>query len=282
MVSATRYGASVTIRLRVYSLRFSYRCTDKPSIGCSSAVSMRPTGPAPITCTWPLKDGDSRAVALDADTVISLLEPHRQCREAKRANELQARRSVKAYLLGYASAVVDELHREIQLGALDQGDHRLQVVLLLRRDAELVALDLDLNALRGLVADQLADLLGLVGGDALLDAGGDLDLATGRSWVAGLQCLERDAALDQLALEHVEDGERAVFRVGAHLYAVLALPLDRGAGVLEVEPLRDLARGLVQGVVDLLTVDLAHDVERRVAGHRASPSASSACYRLSV
>ena len=37
----------------------------------------------------------------------------------------------------------------------------------------------------------------------------------------------------------------------------------------EVEPLRELLRGLVEGVVDLLPVDLAHDVERRV-GHGSS------------
>src|SRR5215510_5579723 len=178
--------------------------------------------------------------------------------------------------------IVDELHREVEILALDQCDDLLQVVLLLRRDAELVALDLDLDALGSLVADQLADLLGLVLGDALLDAGGDLDLPAGRTGVAGVEGLERDAALDQLALEHVEDRERPVLGVRAHLDAVLALPLDRRAGVLEVEPLRDLAGGLVERVVDLLPVDLAHDVERRVAGHRASPSALSACYRLSV
>ena len=46
----------------------------------------------------------------------------------------------------------------------------------------------------------------------------------------------------------------------------LAGPLDLGAGALEVVALRDLARRLGQGVVDLLAVDLADDVERRV-GH---------------
>ena len=40
----------------------------------------------------------------------------------------------------------------------------------------------------------------------------------------------------------------------------------RRARALEVEAGGDLARGLAQGVVDLLTVQLAHDVEARV-GH---------------
>ena len=47
---------------------------------------------------------------------------------------------------------------------------------------------------------------------------------------------------------------------------LLAGPRDGRPGVLEVVALRDLLGGLVQGVVDLLMVDLAHDVERRV-GH---------------
>ena len=43
-----------------------------------------------------------------------------------------------------------------------------------------------------------------------------------------------------------------------------------GSGVLEVEPLSDLPGRLVERVVHLLAVDLAHDVERRVAGHGSS------------
>ena len=54
----------------------------------------------------------------------------------------------------------------------------------------------------------------------------------------------------------------------------LAGPGDLGAGALEVVAGRRLLGGLVQGVVDLLAVDLAHDVERRVS-HAAAP-----CYRL--
>jgi heat shock protein HtpX len=61
-----------------------------------------------------------------------------------------------------ASAVVGELQGEVELLALQQRDHRLQVVLLLGRHPQLVALDLRLHALGALVADELADLLGVV------------------------------------------------------------------------------------------------------------------------
>ena len=44
-------GASWTMRVRVYSRRLSYRRTAICSIGWSNAVSIRPTGPAPTTCT---------------------------------------------------------------------------------------------------------------------------------------------------------------------------------------------------------------------------------------
>ncbi len=60
------------------------------------------------------------------------------------------------------SAVVVELHREVVVLALHQGDHFLQVVALLASHPQLVALDLDLDSLGSLVAVQLADLLGIL------------------------------------------------------------------------------------------------------------------------
>src|SRR5207302_8281815 len=50
---------------RVYSRRFSYRRTENPSIDWSNAVSNRPTGPAPRTCTR-LQEGSVSAL-VDAD-----------------------------------------------------------------------------------------------------------------------------------------------------------------------------------------------------------------------
>src|ERR1700753_3081745 len=67
------------------------------------------------------------------------------------------------------SPVVDELQGEVELHALQQGDDRLQVVLLLGRDAKLLTLDLSPDALRPLVPDDLGQLLGIVLGDALLE-----------------------------------------------------------------------------------------------------------------
>ena len=58
----------------------------------------------------------------------------------------------------------------------------------------------------------------------------------------------------------------AVVGARGDLDRLVALPLDRGAGALEVEARGDLPGGLSQCVVDLLAVDLADDVERRV-GH---------------
>ena len=91
------------------------------------------------------------------------------------------------------SAVVVELQGDVEVGAAQQLLHRLQVVALLAADPQLVALDLRLDALGALVADELGDLLGGVGLDALLDPGGDLvDLARGLRLV-GVQRLQRDA-----------------------------------------------------------------------------------------
>src|SRR6476469_9051311 len=72
------------------------------------------------------------------------------------------------------SAVVVELERDVEVRSAEQLLHRLQVVALLAADPQLVSLDLRLDALGALVADQLGDLLRGVGLDALLDPGGDL------------------------------------------------------------------------------------------------------------
>ena len=58
---------------------------------------------------------------------------------------------------------------------------------------------------------------------------------------------------------------------GFLLDAVLALPLHRCAGPAEVESLAEIFARLVECVVDLLSVDLADDVEGRVARHVRYP-----------
>ena len=99
------------------------------------------------------------------------------------------------------SAVVVELQGDVEVRAAQQLLDRLQVVALLAADPELVALDLRLDALRALVADQLGDLLRDVGLDALLDARGDLvDLAGGLRLV-GVERLQRDLRLISFSLK---------------------------------------------------------------------------------
>src|SRR6266699_1225731 len=68
------------------------------------------------------------------------------------------------------SAVVDELQCQSEVFALHQGDDRLQVILLLGRDAQFLALHLGPDSLRPRVPDELGDLPGVVGGDAFLEA----------------------------------------------------------------------------------------------------------------
>src|SRR5699024_7441249 len=61
---------------------------------------------------------------------------------------------------------------------------------------------------------------------------------------------------------------RALLGAARDLDPVLALPSDGGPGALEVEPLGHFLGGLVQGVVDLLSVELGHDVETGFGGQR--------------
>src|ERR1700728_429337 len=65
-------------------------------------------------------------------------------------------------------AVVDELQRHLEVGLFQHRDDGLQVVALLAGDADLVALDLGLDGLGTLVANELGDLLGILAVDALL------------------------------------------------------------------------------------------------------------------
>jgi hypothetical protein len=163
------------------------------------------------------------------------------------------------------------LDGEVEVLALEQSDDRLQVVLLLGRDPELVPLDLRLDAFRPLIADDLRDLLRVVLRDALFQRDGQPVLLAGQLRVAGVQYLERDTALDQLVLEHVQDRLGPLLAVGADLHPVVARPGDRRADVAEVEPGADLLARLVQCVVDLLPVELGHDVEGGICRHLATP-----------
>src|SRR5947207_3032645 len=170
-----------------------------------------------------------------------------------------------------SSPIVRELQRDPEVRLLQQRDDRLEIVLLLPGDAQLVALDLRLHPLGPLVADLLADRLRLVGLDALDDLAVDLVRLAGRPGLPRVQRLQRDAALDQLLLETLQGGAYPILGLRLHGDRALAGPLDLAPRPPEVEPRRDLLLRLVKRVVDLLTVDLADDVERRRRSHPATP-----------
>jgi heat shock protein HtpX len=92
--------------------------------------------------------------------------------------------------LGAGSAVVDELHGEVEVLAFEQADDRLQVVAALRGNAQFLTLDLCLDALRPLVPDDLGDLLGVLLGDALLEGNRDAVLLAGHLRIRRVQVLE--------------------------------------------------------------------------------------------
>src|SRR5271169_3469177 len=168
------------------------------------------------------------------------------------------------------SPVVDELEGEVELLALQQRDDGLQIVLLLGRDAQLLALDLGPDALRPLVPDDLRQLLGVVLADALLEGDSHPVFLAGELGIARVQGLERHAAPDQLVLEHVEDGLGAFLAVGPDVDGVLAGPGDGRAHAAEVEPGTYFLGRLVERVVNFLAVELGHDVKGRLLGCHGS------------
>ena len=83
--------------------------------------------------------------------------------------------------------------------------------------------------------------------------------------------LKIDAALDELRAQHVNDLLGDKIGRGIDRKELVALrKLDGGAGVLEVIALRDLACGLLEGVIDLLHIDLGHNVEAGIFSHGSS------------
>src|ERR1019366_6088940 len=141
---------------------------------------------------------------------------------------------------------VDELQREIEFLALDQGDHGLQVVLLLRGDAQFLALHLSAYAFGPLVPDNLADLLGVLLRDTLLEADGDPVLLAGELRLARVEGFQRHLAPDQLVLEYVEHRAGTFLAVRANLHGVIAGPADGRAHIAEIETGADLLGRLVE------------------------------------
>src|SRR6478735_9129976 len=171
------------------------------------------------------------------------------------------------------SALVAEVQRDVEVGLAQHPLDGLEVVARLARHAQLVALDLALDALGPLVADQLVDLLRVLLRDALLEGRVEVVLLAreARTGLRHVEVLEADLALHEVRLDDVEDRETTLLGVRLHLDD-LAGEVDGGSDVLEVVARRDLLAGAVDRVGDLLLVELADDVERRV-GHRWGPSA---------
>src|SRR5262245_4188892 len=167
--------------------------------------------------------------------------------------------------------VVGELQRDAEVRVFEQRDHGLQVVFLLGAHPELVALDLRLDALRPVVTDLLADRLCLLRLDTLDNLAIEPVRLPGRAWLSSVERLQRDVAPDQLLLEDVQRRPDPILGLGLQNDRLITGPGDLRTGSSEVKPGRKLLLGLPKSVVDLLPVNLADDVERRVACQDLSP-----------
>src|SRR6516164_8773317 len=156
-------------------------------------------------------------------------------------------------------AEVRELQRHIELRAAQQSDRRLQLIALLAADAHLLALNARLN-LELRVLHQSRDLpagvrIDTVAQHHLLVRGGKCGLR-----LLGLQAGEIDAALGEAELQDLQH----LLELKVHLRMQRDdefLQLEACAGVLEVEALRELAVRLVDGVGDLVRIELGDGIE---------------------
>src|SRR6476469_3389499 len=98
------------------------------------------------------------------------------------------------------SALVGERQRDVEVGLAQHPLDGLEVVAGLARDPQLIALDLALDALGALVADQLVDLLRVLLRDALLEGRVEVVLLAGeaRAGLGDVEVLKADLALDEV------------------------------------------------------------------------------------
>jgi hypothetical protein len=168
-------------------------------------------------------------------------------------------------------AVVGELQRLAVVLVAQELNHGLQRVLRSRGNTQLVGLDGHLD-LELLVLDVLVDLLG----GRLVDTLDDMaehahGAARCRLRSIPRDSLEVDAALDELGAQDIDDLLGDKVSRGVDRKELVALrKLNGGARILKVIALGNLARGLLEGVVDLLHVDLGHDVEAGIFSHDVS------------
>src|SRR5438094_3047124 len=203
---------------------------------------------------------------------------HPQHREV-RGRSLKRRRitapTVRERLV--AEILEHQVHLQLVLLCADHLDDRLQVVAVLPRDADGVALDRALH-LELAVLDHLHDGFRLLHLDALDEAEHLRDVLSALFDGAVLEAAQGDAALGHLLHQNRPRRLQPLLGGAADLQTLLRRGdlLQRGLGALEVVALVDLLLRLLEGVIDLLLVHLADDVEARHVTSPGRPGAPSA------
>ena len=124
------------------------------------------------------------------------------------------------------------------------------------RNAQLVALDLGLDALRALFPDDLGDLPGVVLGDALFQGTARRYSLPEPLGSPASRTFSETWRLTSFSLNTSSTALGALLAVRLDLHSLIAGPGDRRPNATEIEPCADLLGRLVQRVVDFLMVDL--------------------------
>lgn len=157
---------------------------------------------------------------------------------------------------------VPEIHvlqRQIEIGILEKGDHRLQIVALFSSHAHLVTLDGRLH-LELLLLDAFDHLSRQFGIYALANGEGLVGTLTTEMDFPFTQRGQVDPALDEFFVQDIQHLPQLKLVLAMHHNGFLSV-IDVCVAALEIETCADFTIGLVHRIGQFMQINLGNDVK---------------------
>src|SRR3989338_2984275 len=191
--------------------------------------------------------------------------------QGEHTNEYEG--SVALSCVGHRLPVIHELHCEREVCGPQSRDDRLQIILVTTGHSHLIVHDLSLD-LQLLIFDHGYDPFCIFLFDSYTELYSLTDGAPGsRFRGVVLERFQVNSALDKFGLQDIDRALQVkIIGCGYSDHLFLLVEVDRRVQSLQIVSLSDFISGLVDGVVDLLKVNVGDDIERTVLSHYYSLS----------